>query len=751
MRLGQAAGTVSQPRGLHAGAITLALALAILPASARLRGRPLEDVLDDLRGRGLSLIYSSAVVEPSMVVLREPKEKKDPRKILDEILAPLGLEAKDDRSGAILIVRAAGAAPNGSAPHQERPKSAWVEDIVVTPGRHEIVPQDVTATRTLDGRDVTISPTLGSDPVRAVSLLPGIASSDASAAFYPRGAEAKDVAMILDGLELYDPFHLDGFLRPFSFIDGRSIESVSVTAGGFTAERGDRNGGFVEMSTAAASDEETIDVEVGTLNSRLAYATPTPLGPLLVSGRYWYPEAVSDSIAFASDGLQPALADVYVKGGLLATPTTVLTAHALLAADRATLREPDTLEQVDASSRTGTVWLRHVRAWSSAITTDAVVSYGSSVGNRDGVADPEDLAVTVRDEHSVNFAGLRADATWAIDPESELRGGIEGRMLGAEMAYVSGTEGAMTALAAERSGASLAAYAAYRRTLARPLTAEAGLRWDRQTYTGDRQWSPRLNLAWRPGDRDEVRLAAGRFAQSVRIHELRLADGETTYRPPELSEQLGLTYGHRFQAPWTLRIDAYIHRLSNVHPRYENLYKPVELFPEAEPDRVLVAPESARLEGIELAAGGDPRASLTWLASYTWSSATDLVDGRTVPRSWDQPHAGKVLVAYRWQPGWFVAADATVHTGWPTTPVTLVAGEPVAGPRNSARLPTYARLDLKGGRTIETQRGSIRLELSVLNATDRDNACCLDEVLPTGVTYDSWLGITPAMQVVWRF
>ena len=734
----------------NGAAVALVIALSVLPAAARYRGRTLADVLSDLHARGLNLIYTSAVVGPDLVVAKEPK-KSDPRKVLDEVLKPLGLEAKDDPSGAILIVRAGTAPTPEGMTKPERPKSMWVEDVVVTPGYHEIIPQDVTAPRTLNGSDITTSPTLGSDPVRAVSLLPGIASSDASATFHARGAESRDVAMILDGLELYDPFHLDGFLRPFSFIDGRSIDSVSVTAGGFTADRGDRNGGFVEMSTATPAETPVIDVEVGTLNSRIAYATPTLLGPLLISGRYWYPEAAADTIAFASDGLTPTLADLYVKGGLLETPTTVLSAHALVAADKATLDEPDTMERVDATSHSGTVWLRLVRAWTDAVTTDMVASYGTSNGSRSGVADPEDLAVTVQDDRSVSFSALRADATWTIDAQSALRGGIEGRLLAAEMAYVSGQPGATSSLALERSGASIASYVAYRRTLTGTLTAEAGLRWDRQTYTGDRQWSPRLNLAWRPGARDEVRIAAGRFAQSVRIHELRIEDGETTYRPPELSEQVGLTYAHRFAAPWTLRIDAYLHRLSSVLPRYENLYKPVELFPEAEPDRVLVAPESATLEGIELSATGDTLASFTWSASYTWSSATDTIDGQAVPRSWDQPHAGKVLVAYRWNPGWFVAADTSVHTGWPTTPVTLVAGEPVAGRRNSARLPTYARLDLKGGRTFTTRKGSVRVELSILNATDRDNACCLDDVLPTGVTYDYWLGITPAMQVVWRF
>ena len=82
------------------------------------------------------------------------------------------------------------------------------------------------------------------------------------------------------------------------------------------------------------------------------------------------------------------------------------------------------------------------------------------------------------------------------------------------------------------------------------------------------------------------------------------------------------------------------------------------------------------------------------------------------------------------------------------------------GPRNSARFPTYARLDLKTGRAITTAKGSLRVELSIVNVTDRKNVCCVDEVQlqerPDGgidgtTTYDDRLGITPSLQILWTF
>ena len=50
-------------------------------------------------------------------------------------------------------------------------------------------------------------------------------------------------------------------------------------------------------------------------------------------------------------------------------------------------------------------------------------------------------------------------------------------------------------------------------------------------------------------------------------------------------------------------------------------------------------------------------------------SAEDIIAGDTVPRSWDQTHAGRLLIGYRRDERWSVALSGSVHTGWPTTPV----------------------------------------------------------------------------------
>ena len=61
---------------------------------------------------------------------------------------------------------------------------------------------------------------------------------------------------------------------------------------------------------------------------------------------------------------------------------------------------------------------------------------------------------------------------------------------------------------------------------------------------------------------------------------------------------------------------------------------------------------------------------------------------------------------------------------------------------------------------MATRKGNVRVELSIANLTDRKNACCVDEVhfeaapdgrVATSTDLKYWLGITPSLQVLWKF
>lgn len=808
------------------------------------RGRPLVEVLGEFRALGLDLIFSSAVVGRDLRVTVEPSAS-EPRLVLDEILAPLGLRAEEGPGGSILILPsaretgslrgrvlsagdripiagatvrvaqtdnsttsdAAGAfvmreIPVGTydvtvealgfsaatiyrtpvASKDGRPLTVelnalpeFVTRVVVTPSRYSLVRQEQSSNHALTSEDVVLVPTIGGDISRVVERLPGVTAPDNSAAFSVRGSVAADVALVLDGLELYDPFHLQSFQSPFSLIDSNVVDRVDFFGGGFTADLGDRHGGFVEISTVVPGETVGGEIEVGTLNSRVSYrsAPASPFGSWLLSVRGWYPEQLWNTIELpGGDPLDPRFGDVYAKAFFTLSPRTLLSAHGLLAYDRLTFKErgEQVNETFDVLTRNGYAWLRLLNSWSSSLSSETVISGGRIERQRDGLSDTDAGPLIVGDKRTINFLGLKHDSMWEISKAHALKGGLEVRGLDAAYRYSNDLPDdplSSTSIALDPDGLSLGAYAAHRALLSPDLATELGLRWDRQTYTNDNQLSPRFNAVWRASERSELRLALGRFSQSQRIHELHVEDDEQRFGPAEVADQAELSFQHGFRGGLRLRLDAYYRRLSKLRPRYENLFEPVELFPETIEDRRAISPSAARLRGVEAFLRGDAQQRLFWWVSYTLASAEDVIDGTGVPRSWDQPHTGKFLVGYRRDDRWSVSLSGTVRTGWPTTPVSAqkqpdgsMVAVPIEDQRNSDRLPGYARLDGKLRRSFALPQGRLWLTLDVVNLTDRDNACCIDDFLfepqEDGTVdvqrqFDHWLGLTPLFNVLWEF
>ena len=101
--------------------ISLLLAATVVAQSdtpKKFAGRPLADVLKELQALHLNIVFSSELVKPEMRVASEPKSAV-PRRILDEILRPLGLEVRSGPGGALLVIhsrRASAPAATRSGP-----------------------------------------------------------------------------------------------------------------------------------------------------------------------------------------------------------------------------------------------------------------------------------------------------------------------------------------------------------------------------------------------------------------------------------------------------------------------------------------------------------------------------------------------------------------------------------------------------------------------------------------------------------
>lgn len=120
---------------------------------------------------------------------------------------------------------------------------------------------DVSATREQARSDVQVSkltvtadqirslPSTGgvSDIAQYLPVLPGIiVSGDQGGQLYIRGGSPIQNKILLDGMTIYNPFHSIGF---FSVFETETIRSVDVITGGFNAEYGGRISAIVDIKT----------------------------------------------------------------------------------------------------------------------------------------------------------------------------------------------------------------------------------------------------------------------------------------------------------------------------------------------------------------------------------------------------------------------------------------------------------------------------------------------------------------------
>ena len=149
--------------------------------------------------------------------------------------------------------------------------------------------EDVGATVVeLVGADIERLPGLAeADVLRAVEVLPGVVStSDFSAAFNVRGGAADQNLILLDGIPIYNPFHLGGV---FSVFNSDMVDRAELMAGGFPSRYGGRVSSVLDVRTDPGDGSFGVDAGVSLLATRAAVsaglppeATPDGVGPVRV-------------------------------------------------------------------------------------------------------------------------------------------------------------------------------------------------------------------------------------------------------------------------------------------------------------------------------------------------------------------------------------------------------------------------------------------------------------------------------------
>ncbi len=669
------------------------------------------------------------------------------------------------------------------------PSPRFLGDVVVTPSRYSFLHPAPESRQFFDRAEVQRMPHLADDPFRVAHRLPGVAAADISAQFSARGGAPDEVQVVLDGLEIHDPYHLRQYNKGLSIIDSEVIGGVDLLTGGFPIEYGDRMSGVVDLSTTVPTAQR-FAIGASGLNARaLAEGAGDGGGySWLVSTRVGYLdwlfhwlETIDESPDLAGS---PKYWDLYTVLRRQLGDNSLLSLHLLVADDDVNAYDRNEQERAVGADTNLYGWANLFSAFGAGVTARTVLSATQVTRQLQGSSDPGALNFArVRDDRRFSIFGLKQDWEWEPRRSQVLKLGFDVSHVGARYDYDgsfitydplftgSGPPWVVTREADVRAeGWQVALYTADRFQLAPGVTVELGVRWDRQTWTpGEDQLSPRLNLVWETVRFGTVRAAWGRFAQAQAIYELQVEDGVDTFFPAQSAEQAIVAWEGAFSSGLAMRVEVYRKTMTDLRPRFENLFSTYDLFPEGEPDRVEIAPDRAEARGVELVLKGDPRRRWSWWMGCTLAAVEDRIDDDWVPRSWDQRFAASANVT--WLPGrnWTMSLAGLYHSGWPTTAawateVALPDGSSTVvsevGERNAARTSSYRRVDLRVSRFVPLTRGSFSFFLEIMNLFDHQNVRVVENYSFTpegdgryGLSSgdEAWIPFFPTFGFTWTF
>jgi hypothetical protein len=736
------------------------------------------DLLEALGATGVDVLYSSDLVPPDLdapAVL----QGSDPLSRVMEALAAHHLQLRNVGPRRYVVTREPPprAAPaTASSRRPSAPQEAVLDEVSVFASRYAFEGISVGEPASFTEGDLQQKPGSQQDALRAIRASPGLATNLSSRP-YVRGAFLDDVLVQFDGIPLVDPFHFKSFQGLISAFDPAAVGRIDVYTGGFPVNYGTRSAGVFDLAPRSVDSGYEQRVGASLLSydfSSVGRAQRWPIEWLATFRRSAHDIALKP---INGDVGEPTYIDALGRIRWQADAASAYTLGWLLLDDRIALASEAMHEQANARDRDVYAWIASDWNPSGALHSHSSISVTNIERSRGGTLTFTGVADgRLAERRDTSVVDLRTGWSYAQSAQTTWNFGAAAGLETAELAFdrqerFSDSIGASFARPTDASLTSRQAlrastqgfFASFRRQW-QAFDAEIGARLDRQDYRSlgsHSQMSPRLNVRFDPTPDWHVYGSWGHFTQAQRVGEWRSEESQTTPDPATRAEHLIAGVMHESMNATHWRLEAYRNHWFSVSPYYDNSLDPLVLLPDFGPDRQRLVPKSAETAGIELSARRAFGAGFEASAAYALSRTTDDLNGRDVPRSWDQLHALSVDMAWR-HANFSTSLLVGWHSGWPRTPVSVVQATPGlpgyidVGARNSARWGDYLTADLRMSQIVPIAYGELTLWVDAANITDRTNNCCtaFSPAQPGNLpaTYTkTWLSRIINAGFVWRF
>jgi outer membrane receptor for ferrienterochelin and colicin len=699
----------------------------------------LDHALDQLRAQGISIIYSTALAPADLYIDVDALTLDAVRTTLPTV----GLKL-DERDGHWLLVKGptVAAAAGSEAIDAAQPGDASrIETIIVTGTRHRFATIGTESANVLSSEELDRVPALGGDSLRSVNLLPGMSSMGVSVRPRIRGGLDDELLVLLDGVEILDPYHFANYQNLFSAIDGRVIDRLDVYSGGFPARYGNRMSGVMEIDTLAQRDKPTAEVGVSLYSAFANARNPDRDSDTswLASARYGKSDQLMERLGLKSG--RPYFSDAMGRVGHAFNSDTALYFGGLALSEDISLNNDE--QRATWKTNSTYLWSRFDGRIDDRITSSTTVSYMSSRNQiEDTSPASEELAAGFLDDsRDTTRTALRSDFAVATENTRQefgiqadwIRTNYDSRALidrGPLGVLFDGQAISAHEIAATLDGVNGGLYWSGDLPIGPGVSMQPGVRWDFQTADGyASQVSPRIGISWLASDDLTLRFDAGRYYQPDRVNEMDTADGvDHLYKPQRADHYIASAMWHG-AAGTLLRVDAYLKQYERTTPRFENVFDPFVILPQVATDRVEIDASRARAHGVDLEWQRALTDRTSVIGRYSYMDADDKVGGRWVSRRWSQRHTITGIVM--WTSDALTASAAlNWHSGWRTTapPPSVPVGVtiPIQELLNNQFLNDYFSVDLGFSASHPLWRSTVTLFADITNTLNRQNPVGID-------------------------
>ncbi len=623
-----------------------------------------------------------------------------------------------------------------------------LQEIVVTPGNIIIAQTQSATTQTVEKERITSLPATLDDICRVVQIMPGVSfSDDFCAQFHVRGGKPSENLILLDGIEIFDPYHLKDVGGAVGIMNMDLIDDVSILTGGFPAKYGDRLSSVVSIKNrAGAADRLRGNFSAGGTGLSMVIEGPIPSGSVALSFRKSLLKEAVKILNPTDYSFSPSFYDLQSKIAIQASGRHRLTYNFLYSKDDSYLERWRANQELYADYGNhyhGLVWNF---ALNPRLSSELILSQGENFwDNRIGKDKEERLNLT---EYVLNW-----NLNFLPTQRHDLELGLTYKHIlydyELKVAPISTDEKLLEELIESYYGNlkltphthKISGYFQDQLKLFGSCYANLGIRYDYFEYNQDQQFSPRIGLAYHLLPKTILRAAWGNYYQAPGYTALARQKGAEHNPRAEQATHYVIGIEQTFSEGFRLRVEAYLKQLDNMIGHYFEFSDQ-----SAQPQLHYGNPNEGRCRGIELFLDSKIGDRISLWGAYAYSKSEleaffvnwdqQKIEQRKFPRFTDQPHNLSLFINYHFSSNWELNVKWRYLSGLPHTPqyATWNGNTPiwVTGDIYSARYPDYHRLDFRIGKKFNLKKLIFRTFLEIKNLYNRRNIFIYDYKIENG-------------------